>query len=163
MILLREFRTQDTDSLVRHLNNEHVVRYLTSRIPFPYTQNDAQWWIQTGCKDGVVKAIEYMGELAGTVGAHPGDHQHARTAEIGYWLGEEFWGKGIATEAVRIMTDEIFSTTDIVRLFAPVFSPNKASMRVLEKCGYKLDGILEKGVYKNGVFMNEYIYSRVHS
>jgi ribosomal-protein-alanine N-acetyltransferase len=163
MIQLREFTIVDAAPLVELLNNDNVVKYLTSRIPFPYEKKDADWWVNDGCKDGIVKAIEYQADLAGVVAVNRGEYQHSRTAEIGYWLGEQFWGKGIATEAVREMTEMIFSTTDIVRLFAPVFEPNKASMRVLEKCGYKLDAIFDKGVFKDGILLNEHVYSQVIS
>jgi len=102
-------------------------------------------------------------EFAGVIGVSVGEYQHSRCAELGYWLGEEYWGKGIASDSLTQMTEYIFSSTKIVRLFAPVFDPNKASMRVLEKCGYKLEGVLEKGIFKNGEFFNEHMFARVHS
>lgn len=92
-----------------------------------------------------------------------GQGEHIYTAQIGYWLGESYWGKGIATKALSAMTGEAFSVKHILRLEAPVFSPNKASMRVLEKCGYQLEGIKVKVVYKNNTFMDEYIYAKINS
>jgi len=144
MTIFRDFKLEDTELLIKHLNNENVIRYLSTRIPYPYTNTDAAWWIETGSKDGITKAIEFEGEFAGVIGITRGEHQHSRQGEIGYWLGEKFWGKGIASKAVAQMTENILSTTDIVRLFAPVYNPNKASMHVLEKCNYKLDCVFEK-------------------
>ena len=163
MIQLRELEEQDADALVKHLNNEVVIRYLTGRIPFPYTQKDAEWWIQTGHKEGIVRAIQYEEEFAGVIGVHSGSYHHAKNAEIGYWLGEDFWGKGIATKSVGIMTARAFQTKNIVRIYAPVFAPNKLSMRVLEKNGYTLDAVFRKNVFKNGELFDEHVYSKYNS
>lgn len=161
MITLRKFHPGDVDSLVALLNNENVTRYLSSRIPSPYSEDDARWWISTGSKSGFIKAISVGEDLVGCVGAEPGIYEESRTAEIGYWIGEPYWGSGYATSAVQQLTGDIFSNTDIVRLFAPVFSPNQASMRVLEKCGYELEGVFRKGCYKNGQYYDKHIFSRV--
>ncbi len=163
MINLRGFEIADTEHIIRHLNNEKVIKYLTTKIPYPYTANDASWWINTGSKEGITKAIDVHGKFAGVISVAIGEFQHSRSAEIGYWLGEEFWGKGVASEAVEQMTNQVFSSTEIVRLFAPVFDPNNASIRVLEKCGYELEGIFKKSVFKNGEFYNEHVYARVYS
>ncbi len=163
MVHLRDFEIADTEHIIRHLNNEKVIKYLTTKIPYPYTVKDASWWVDIGSKEGITKAIDVQGEFAGAIGVAVGDFQHSRSAEIGYWLGEEFWDKGIASKALEQMTDQVFSNTEIVRLFAPVFDPNKASMRVLEKCGYELEGVFKKGVFKNGEFFKEHIFARVSS
>jgi len=163
VVELRDFKKDDNSLLVQHLNNERVIQYLTSRIPYPFTVEDATWWIDIGSKEGITKAIEVRGKLVGVIGVSFGENQHSRCAEIGYWLGEEYWGQGIATNSVLQMTQYVFSNTEVVRLFAPVFDPNKASMNVLEKCGYKLEGILEKRVYKNGEFFDEFLYAKVVS
>jgi RimJ/RimL family protein N-acetyltransferase len=163
MVELRDYKPQDIELLVKHLNCERVTRYLTTRIPQPYTFNDAEWWINIGSKIGIVKAIDVRSQLVGTIGATPGEFESQRSAEIGYWVAEEYWGKGIATEAINKIVNHIFQNTEIVRLYAPVFSPNKASVRVLEKCGFKIEGVHQKAIYKNGVFFNELIYARVHS
>lgn len=135
-VVLRDFYENDIDSLVLFLNNENVTKFLTSRIPQPYTFDDAKRWVNTGSKEGFTKAIEVNGKYVGTIGVTAGQFESNRSAEIGYWLEENSWCKGIATEAVMEMTEYVFTKTNIVRLYAPVFSPNKASMRVLEKCGY---------------------------
>jgi RimJ/RimL family protein N-acetyltransferase len=145
------------------LNNKNVTKFLTSRIPQPYSINDADWWVNVGSKEGITKAVEVNGKYVGTIGVTAGQFERNRSAEIGYWLEEHSWGKGIATEALMKMTEYIFTKTNIVRLYAPVFSPNKASMRVLEKCSYQLEGILKKSIIKNGTFVDEYLYAKIRS
>lgn len=164
MITLRNFKKNDVESLTRHANNENIARSLSHRFPSPFSENDALKWITTGAKNnGIHKAIDLNGECIGSVGItfQPGEHSHC--AEIGYWIGEEYWGNGIATDALSQMIDITFVTTNIIRLFAKVFSSNKASMRVLAKCGFKLEGICERAVYKNGQYLDEHIYARIKS
>ena len=160
---LRDFERYDIHSIVKHASNYHVSRYLTSEFPYPYKTEDAEWWISVGSKIGLHKAIDLYGECIGGIGITFGEDEQQFTALIGYWLGESHWGKGIATKALSIMTAEAFSETKIIRLYAPVYSPNKASMRVLEKCGYILEGVLVKAVYKNDSFMDEHIYAKLNS
>jgi len=137
---------------------------MTSRMPYPYTEDDAKWWVKTGSKEsGLNKAIDLAGECIGAVGVRFGQFECQYSAEIGYWIAEEYWGKGIATEAVSKMTDSVFDDKNIVRLFAPVFSRNKASMRVLEKCSYALEAVQKKAVFKNDEFMDEHIFVRFRS
>ena len=110
---------------------------------------------------GITKVIEYNGEFVGSVGAIPGINERRYSATVGYWLGEPFWGLGIASRALTILTSEIFTTTDYTRLYAGVFSPNKASMRVLEKSGYDFEGVCKNAIFKNGQFYDEHIYARL--
>jgi RimJ/RimL family protein N-acetyltransferase len=163
MITLRAFVASDCASLVSLLNNENVTRYLSTRMPCPYTESDANWWIASGSKNGLIRAVTVGENLIGCVGAEPGAFEESRSAEIGYWIGEPYWGCGYATTAVQQLTNMIFSDTDIVRIVAPVFSPNMASMRVLEKSGYELEGIFRKGCYKNGHYYDKHIFAKVHS
>lgn len=163
MVVLREFETGDASRLREYLNNLHVTKYLTSSIPQPYEKGDAEWWIKEGSKAGIVRAIEYEGVFVGTVGANRKEFEHARSAEIGYWLAERHWGKGIATIALRQLTSFIFENTDIVRLQAHVFEENFASARVLEESGYRLEGILQKAIFKRGIFMDASLYATVSS
>ncbi len=160
-VTLRDFFNKDVDYLVLFLNNKNVTKYLTSRIPQPYSIDDAEWWVNIGSKAGITKAIEVNGKYIGTIGVNIAQYERIRSAEIGYWLEEYSWGKGIATEAVMKMTEYVFTKTNIVRLYAPVFSPNKASMRVLEKCGYQLEGVLKKSVFKNDEFLDEHLYAKI--
>lgn len=163
MVVLREFGTDDASLLREYLNNPHVTRYLTSSIPQPYENEDAEWWINEGSKAGVVRAIVYEGVFIGAVGANRKQFEHSRSAEMGYWLAESHWGKGIATIALRQLTALIFERTDIVRLQAHVFEGNVASARVLEKAGYRLEGTLRKAIFKRGVFMDAHLYAVVNA
>ena len=107
--------------------------------------------------------IEYRNNFAGSVGAIPLTGEHRFSATIGYWIAEEYWAKGIASKALKMLTNEIFSTTDIVRLAAQVYSPNIASMKVLEKSGYCQEAILHQSIFKNGEFYDDHIYAKLKS
>jgi len=163
MITLRAFQVTDKPLLVQYLNNENVTKYLSARIPQPYTMDDAEWWIEAGCKNGFTRAIIYKDMLIGSIAAIPGEFERERSAEIGFWLAEPFWGKGLTSTALDIFSTYIFNHTKISRLNASVFSPNKESMRVLEKCGYKLEGIFEKSLFKKGHYFNEHYYAKLNS
>ena len=160
-LTLRDYQEADIDAIHQLLNNYQVSRFLSSRIPFPYTRDDAVWWVETGSKSEITRVIEYNQKLAGIIGVARGPHENYRCGELGYWLGEPFWGRGLATFAVTRMTEMIFDETDIVRLFAPIYDCNRASMRVVEKCGYKLEGIAESSIFKDGRFYDEHIYARL--
>jgi RimJ/RimL family protein N-acetyltransferase len=131
-------------------------------FPSPYTLDDAHRFIAmaTGHSPNIFLAIEVGGEAAGGIGIHPLDDVHRRTAEIGYWLAEPFWGKGIVTEAVRALVPVAFEETGIVRIQAGVFSHNPASMQVLEKCGFIREAVHKNAITKNGVMMDEVLYVR---
>lgn len=161
MVVLREFNMADVALLKEHLNNPNVTKYLATSIPQPYTAEDATWWINEGSKAGIVRAIEYNGALVGSVGANRRQYEYSMSAEIGYWIAEPHWGKGIATHALQELSAFVFQTTDIVRLQAHVFEGNHASGRVLEKAGYRLEGILRKGVFKHGILMDARLYAAV--
>ena len=162
MITLRDYVIADIDRFSVLANNENVSRYLIYTFPYPYTKKDAEWWKKTGSKanNSVTKVIEYRGELIGTVGITPQTGWKEHSAEIGYWIGEEYWGKGFATEALRMMSDLAFSTMNYKKIFAPVLGPNKASIRVLEKNGYCLEGILKHEVFKAGNYFDGYYYAK---
>lgn len=162
MIHLRDLKEQDAPLLVDYLNNTEVVKYLSSRIPYPYTIKDAQWWVNTGCKEeAVAKAIEFNGVFCGVVGAHRQQFEYSHCAEIGYWLAEAYWGKGIASAALTQLSQIVFTTTDIIRLYASVFSTNPASMRVLEKAGYSLEGIFRQGANKNNEYYDVHTFALI--
>src|SRR5437762_12908210 len=114
---VREWRPDDVDSLVKHANNIKVWRNLHDAVPHPYTRADAVEWIKQTSRDhaDTVFAIEVAGSAVGGIGLHPGKDVHRRTAAIGYWLGEEFWGRGIATEALAAVTQYAFSKFEIGR------------------------------------------------
>jgi RimJ/RimL family protein N-acetyltransferase len=157
---LRPWRAGDGASLVRYANNRNVSGNLKDRFPFPYTAADATAWIAhaSGQMPIVNFAIVVDGEAVGGTGIELGADVFHRSAEIGYWLGEPFWGRGIATEVLRALTDYAWATFDIIRLEAGVFSWNPASARVLEKAGYTLEGCLRQGVVKQGRVGDRLIY-----
>jgi ribosomal-protein-alanine N-acetyltransferase len=163
MLELREFKQTDEELLVSYLNETDVTKYISARLPQPYTKEAAAWWVSIGSKMGIVKAIIKNGVLIGSISAIVGEFERQKTAEIGYWLAKPFWGNGFASQALAEFSETLFLNTEIVRLYAPVFEGNTASARVLEKCGFKLEAILEKAIYKNGEFYNELHYANVRS
>jgi ribosomal-protein-alanine N-acetyltransferase len=157
---LRPWRAGDEASLVRYANNRNVSGNLKDRFPFPYTAADAVAWIAhaSGQAPVVNFAIVVDGEAVGGVGIELGTDVFRRSAEVGYWLGEPFWGRGIASEVLGAITDYAWTTLDVIRLEAGVFSWNPASARVLEKAGYTLEGRLRQGVVKHGRVGDRLIY-----
>jgi [ribosomal protein S5]-alanine N-acetyltransferase len=160
---LRPWRVGDEPSLVRHADNRNVSRNLKDRFPFPYTTADAAAWVtHAGTRTPFTSlAIAVEGAAVGGIGIELGADVFHRSAEIGYWLGEPFWGRGIATEALRAMTDYAFAHFDICRLEAGVFGWNPASARVLEKAGYTLEGRARCAVVKDGRLGDRLLYGLV--
>jgi RimJ/RimL family protein N-acetyltransferase len=110
-------------------------------------------------RNDIVYAIEVEGEACGGIGLHRMRDVYRFNAEIGYWLSEQHWGKGIVTEAVKLMVDYGFSNQSFTRIYAGIFSNNKASMRVLEKCEFRQEAVFTKSVKKDEKFLNEHIFS----
>ena len=161
-MILRKLVLSDVDHLVTYLNVPEVTRYLSSNIPSPYTIEDAEWFITTGSEEkAITKAIEVDGQCVGVIGVYLQQAEYAHNAEIGYWLGRPFWRKGLATKAVTLFVDEIFDTTEIIRIFNPVTEANIASRRVMEKAEFQLEGKLQESVQHHGKLHNEYLYSRL--
>jgi len=161
MIKLRGFIASDADLLVAYLNDEQVTNFITDAIPKPYTQEDANWWVETHASSAFTKAIEFNGKFVGCISAIRGEFEYSRGAELGYWIAREYWNLGIATEAVRVFGQTLLDSTDIIRLFVSVVSINSASIRVLEKNGYELEGILKSASFKNNRFYDEHLFSKV--
>ncbi|MEM1134861.1 MAG: GNAT family protein [Bacteroidota bacterium] len=159
-ITLRPFSEKDKIALAKLCNNKKIWDNVRDYLPHPYSEEDAEFFINLCLKDDPVKnfAITYYRELAGTIGIIPQTDVYRLSAEIGYWLGEPFWGKGIATEAVRQIVAYGKETFGLIRFYAGIFAFNKASMRVLEKAGFQQEGISKKAVIKNGVTCDEYQY-----
>jgi alcohol dehydrogenase/propanol-preferring alcohol dehydrogenase len=139
---LRSYRSRDASALCAVADDFEVARWMTRRFPHPYALHDAEEWIATATADarGQILAIEVEGTIAGGVGVEPLGRERTGTALFGYWLGRAFWGRGIATEAGRMLSDFALQSGDLRRLEATVFAPNVASARVLEKCGFTLEG-----------------------
>ena len=161
--VLRAWQPGDEESLVSHANNRTIWRNLRDAFPHPYTSADAKRWIETANPTTPVTnfAIVVNGEAAGAIGLLLKEDVFRRSAEIGYWLGEEFWGRGIVTEAVRAVTDYAFNNFDLCRVYAGVFEWNPASMRVLERAGYEFECRMKKSVTKDGETIDELIYAVV--
>jgi RimJ/RimL family protein N-acetyltransferase len=160
---LRPWRAGDEASLGRHADNRRVSRNLRDHFPFPYTPADADAWIVRASAETPVTnfAIVVDGAAVGGVGLRLGADVFRRSAEVGYWLGEAYWGRGIATEALRAVTDYALASFDVCRLEAGVFEWNPASMRVLEKAGYALEGRRRCSVTKDGCTIDWLWYALV--
>jgi RimJ/RimL family protein N-acetyltransferase len=155
----------DASAIVRHANNVNVARQLRDRFPHPYTPRHALEFLEfaTAAEPSTHFAIEVEGEAVGSVAFVRGSDVERYSAEIGYWLGESLWGRGITTESVSLVTDYVFTNTDILRLFALPFADNTASRRVLEKAGYGCEGILRASAVKFGEPRDQALYSRINA
>jgi ribosomal-protein-alanine N-acetyltransferase len=161
---LRPWQYSDEASLVENANNWKVWINLTDAFPHPYKVVHARRWLamcQENPRRSTQRAIEVEGRAVGGIGFEPGSGIHRKTARIGYWLGEPYWGRGIATEALRLMSAYALERFELERLQAEVFEWNAASMRVLEKAGYALEGRLRRSCIKNGRMADELIYGLV--
>ena len=160
---LRPWRAGDEPSLERYANNRNVSRNLRDRFPYPYTAADAKEWIAFAATVTPPQhfAIVVDGSAVGGIGVEPGQAERRRSAEVGYWLGEPFWGHGIATEALRAITEYGFATFGVCRLEAGVFAWNPGSARVLEKCGYTLEGRARLAIVKDGQLTDSLRYALV--
>jgi len=158
---IRSYLHSDKSALVKYANNKKIFLKLKDRFPHPYTDEDAEEWLGIACNQNpeLNFAIANETELIGAVGLQIQDDVNRFSAEIGYWIAEPFWRQGIAASALTAMTDYAFKHFKFNRLFAGVFEGNDASIKVLEKAGYKLEGKLRKAVYKDGNFLDQYIYS----
>ncbi len=144
-------------------NNPKIAMNLRDSYPQPYTIHDARHWIEHNQKFNPPQnfAIEFEGRLAGSIGAERGKDELRTNMEMGFWIGEPFWGKGIATEAVMLYTKYLFQKFDIERIFAQVFDYNGESMKVLEKSGYVPEAILRNGYIKRGRIGDLFQYVKV--
>ncbi|MCF7796902.1 MAG: GNAT family N-acetyltransferase [Lentisphaeria bacterium] len=154
---LRSYRRDDKQRLVTFANNEKVARNLRDGFPHPYTDETADQWLDTAIQhlSDSVFVIAEDDLLIGGIGYHPQEDVYRFSAEIGYWLGEPYWGRDIVTRCVGKLVDWIFTNTELTRLYAGVFSNNLASICVLEKNGFRLEGRLRQAVVKQGVVLDE--------
>lgn len=161
-VLLRPWNLDDINSLVKHGNNKKIADNLTNHFPHPYTYDDAVKFIEmvSSAKPINVFAIEYKNEAIGAIGIFPQQDIYCRNAEMGYWISEDYWGKGIITYAISKMIVYAFDTFEINRIYARPFGPNLGSQKVLEKNGFELNARIKNSFYKNGEYLDELIYSR---
>jgi RimJ/RimL family protein N-acetyltransferase len=160
---VRSWEWRDREAIVRHANNRNVWINLRDRFPHPYTPADARNWLESviGLHPETNFTIAVDDQAVGGIGFTVQHDVGYRSAEIGYWLSEEFWGRGIATEALIAVTEHAFANYDLCRLYAHVFEWNAASARVLEKAGYTFEGRLKKSVTKNSQTIDQLMYAVV--
>ena len=157
---IRSFEDNDSVSIVKNANNKEVSKYMRDSFPYPYTKENAVQWIDFVKKNysSLFFAIADQTELIGGIGAMPQTDVHRFSAEVGFWLGQSHWNKGIITKALPVFCNYLFSKFDFNRLTANVFEGNDASQKVLEKNGFVLEGKLRKSVFKENKFVDHYIY-----
>ena len=160
--LVRSWLDSDRESLVRFANNRNVWRNLKDRFPHPYTEAAADAWLahHRTSPERTGWAIEVDSQAVGGIGVIPREDVYAKSAHIGYWLGEPYWGRGIMTNAVRAIADYALTKLGFERLDAAVYEWNPASMRVLEKCGFTRECTLRRSVFKDGQLIDSILYAR---
>ena len=160
---LRGWKTEDAESLQKHADNTHISDFLLDRFPSPYTLADANSWIELMKDQSPVLnfAIEIDGNVAGVIGLETRVDVYRKTCLLGYWISEDYWGKGIMFDAIKLICKYAFADLDMVRIQAGVLGNNPKSMRVLEKAGFTKEGILKSAVIKKGVILDEHLYALV--
>jgi RimJ/RimL family protein N-acetyltransferase len=161
---LRPYKKDDAVAICAVANDFMVARWMTRAFPHPYTRADADHWIEISLRSGVDHhfAIEVEDVLAGGIGYDPFGAERSGTASFGYWLGHAYWGRGIATEAARILSDFALGTGLLRRLEARVFAENRPSARVLEKSGFELEGVLrEHYLDRSGNVCDALVFARL--
>lgn len=160
--ILRKWRLSDANDLAAALNNEKILNNLRDGLPFPYTERDAANYITAMLSadenDTFAYAITADDRAIGSIAAFRQGNIHRQTAELGYYLGEEYWGHGIMTDAIRQLCKILFETTDIIRIYAEPFAYNTGSRRALEKAGFVFEGMMKMCAVKNGKAMDMALY-----
>ena len=159
--LLRPLELADAESLACQANDRGVWQNLRDRFPHPYTQADAVAYIEHVARRPVQTSfgIEVDGQAVGSISLMLGDDIARQTAEIGYWIGREFWGRGIMVDAVRATTRYAFEVLGLVRVFAVPFVTSTRSSRVLEKAGYVNEGLMRRSAVKEGRILDQFLYA----
>lgn len=164
---LREWRLSDAGDLAAALNHRSILNNMRDGLPFPYTEQDAKDYIismlSANANSTFAYAITLDDRAIGSIGAFRQGNIHCRTAELGYYLAEEYWGNGIVTDAIRQLCSHIFETTDILRIYAEPFSYNAGSRRALEKAGFTCEGTMKSNAVKNGKVVDMTLYSLTRS
>ena len=162
---IRRWELSDARDLATALSNKKIQDNLRDGLPYPYTEQDGKEFISAMLaaneNDTFAFAITVNGKAIGSIGAFRQTNIHNKTAELGYYIAEEYWGKGIMTEAVKQLCDYVFSHTDIIRIYAEPFSYNIGSCRVLEKAGFQYEGTLRSNALKNGIVLDMKMYSKL--
>lgn len=162
-VVLRKWKREDAQQLAALANNKNIWLNVRDRFPHPYSVLNALQWMEQHKNEQPQQhfCIEYKRSVAGGAGIIVKDDIYKKSIEIGYFIGEPFWNKGIATKAVNLLLHYIAHNFDVVRIYAEVFEHNKASMNVLLKNGFYLEGIRKNAVIKNGVIMSDYVWVKL--
>ena len=162
---IRKWKLSDAKDLAIALSNKKIQDNLRDGLPYPYTEQDGTDYISAMLSadenETFAFAITVDDKAVGSIGVFRQVNIHRQTAELGYYLAEEYWGKGIMTEAVKQICEYVFGKSDIIRIYAEPFAYNKASCRVLEKAGFQCEGILRKNAVKNGNIVDMKMYSLI--
>jgi RimJ/RimL family protein N-acetyltransferase len=160
---VRDWRTEDAPALSRHADNRKIWANVRDRFPSPYTVEDAEQWVRhcTRALPATDFAIDVNGEVVGGIGVVLQSDVERVSAELGFWLGETMWGRGVMTDAVSSFVPWAFDRFSLTRIYAHVFEYNVASARVLEKAGFQCEARLRRAVIKDGRVLDEFLYARV--
>ena len=165
VIGIRKWKLEDKTALAENLNNVKILDNLRDGLPFPYTEKDAEDFIRAMLSADEDKTFAFAvtadDKVIGSIGIFRCGNIHYRTAELGYYIGEPYWGNGYTTEAVRQICSYVFDNNDIIRIFAEPFESNAASCRVLEKAGFACEGVLRCNAFKNGKLENMKMYALI--
>lgn len=163
MTYIRPWRMDDAEDLAKALSNRNIQENLRDGLPYPYTPADAGDYITSMAaappETAYTWAISIEGVAVGSIGVFRKENIHRQTGELGYYLAQEHWGKGIMTKAVQEVCSDLFQRTDLLRIFAEPFAYNKGSCRVLEKAGFTFEGVLRQNAVKNGTIIDMKLYS----
>lgn len=159
-LILRPYQASDLENLVKYANNIKISKFLTNKFPFPYEKKDGEAFIQLALSHTPlqIKAIVVDNEVIGSIGVHQLADIYSKSAEIGYWIAEDFWGKGIVVRAVKEMLKYGFETFDIERIFARTSHVNLSSQQVLKKAGFVFEAELKGTIFKNDEYFDELIF-----
>jgi len=159
---IRRWQMGDASALAKHANNRRVWLGLRDLFPHPYSIEHANEFLQrvTTKEPPTEFCMDIDGAAVGGIGIRIGEDVHCYTAELGYWLSQDFWGHGIASEAVPAVTEYCFENFPLRRIYAEPYATNPASARVLEKAGFALEGRLKNNVFKDGQVLDSLLYAR---
>lgn len=161
--LLREWKKEDAENIAKEANNINIAKNLRNTFPYPYTLEDAKWYVNDCISNAnnhqITRAIEVDNKAVGSIGIFIKTDVLEKSGELGYWLSEDYWRQGIMSEAARMICKEAFVSFDIIRIFAEPFAYNLGSRGVLEKAGFTYEGTMRNGVYKNGNVHSYCMYS----
>ncbi len=161
--IIRSWREKDAQVITSHANNRKIWINLRDKFPYPYKVSDAESFIRMALEENpeVNFAIDVEDEAAGGIGVKLNNDVDRVSAEVGFWLGENCWGQGIATDVLIAFTDFAFKRFELTRVYGFIFEWNLACLRVFEKAGFTMEAILRKSVIKDGKIIDQYLYSKI--